>query len=420
MKKEANHVNIDRVDLLRRAFGDIGDETAARLAQIAREQAFAAGDVLLRQDDRGREFYVIAEGQVAVTRHLASPDAQTLAHRGPGDIIGEMSLLDDAPRFASIHALTEVHALAFDETAFQTLLAHSLPATLQVLRLITARLRESDRQVIADLRRKNEELARAYRELQAAQAEIIEKKRLERELEIAAEVQQSLLPKTFPALPGLRFAARNVPARHVGGDFYDVMILDEEHVGVVAADVSDKGAHAAIFMAVTRSLLRAVAGLDPSPRLTLQRVHNLLLEVSTSDMFVTVFYGVLHLPTRQFCYARAGHDQPLLYQSHDGSIRLLGGRGRFLGMMPSLELEDYQIQLAAGDVIVFYSDGITDANNAAGERFGLGHVHALLTTHHDAAPDTLCDAILAAVTEFQGSAPQFDDQTLLVMQVDST
>jgi sigma-B regulation protein RsbU (phosphoserine phosphatase) len=330
-----------------------------------------------------------------------------------------MSLLDDAPRFASIHALTEVRALAFNEAAFHALLTHSLPAAQQVLRLITARLREADRQVIADLRRKNVELERAYRELKAAQAEIIEKKRMERELEIAAEVQQSLLPKTFPDIPGLRFAARNIPARHVGGDFYDVMVLDEDHVGVVAADVSDKGVHAAIFMAVTRSLLQAVAGLDPNPRLTLQRVHNLLLEVSTSDMFVTVFYGVLHLHTREFHYARAGHDQPLLYRGQDGSIQLLEGQGRFLGMMPTLKLEDREVQLAAGDVLVFYSDGITDAPSVAGERFGLERVQALLTAHGDVAPDTLCDAILFAVEKFQGSAPQFDDQTLLVMQVDS-
>ncbi len=402
--------------LLQRAFG-IDGEAAAQLAQIGREQTFAPGDVLLRQDERGQEFYVIVAGQVAVTRHLASPDSQTLAVRGPGEILGEMSLLDDAPRFASARALTEVRALVFDEVAFQALLAHSLPAALQVLRLITARLRESDRQVIADLRRKNEELERAYRDLAAAQAEIVEKKRLERELEIAAEVQQSLLPKTFPAVAGLRFAARNVPARYVGGDFYDVMLLDPEHVGLVAADVSDKGVHAAIFMAVTRSLLRAVAQSCLSPAQTLQRVHDLLLTLSTSDMFVTVFYGVLHLPTRRLRYARAGHDRPLLCRG--ASAQWLEGQGRFLGMIQPLLLEDRQVQLVAGDVLVCYSDGITDAQNEAGERLGLEPVRSLLAAHADADPDLLCDAILTAVADFQGLTPQFDDQTLLVMRVDT-
>lgn len=412
-------MDMDRVRLLRQAFGDISEETALQLAQVAREQSFAPGDVLLRQNEQGREFYIIVEGQVAVIRHLASPDAQTLACRGVGDIIGEMSLLDDAPRFASIHALTVVRALVFDEKAFHALLKHSLPAALQVLSLITARLRESDQQVIADLERKNVELERAYRDLQAAQAEIVEKKRLERELEIAAEVQQSLLPKTFPLVPGLRFAARNIPARQVGGDFYDVVVLDEDHVGVVAADVSDKGVHAAIFMAVTRSLLRAVAKLDTSPQQTLQHVHDLLLKVSTSDMFVTVFYGVLHRHTLEFQYARAGHDQPLLYRGQDNSTQLLKGRGRFLGMIPNLQLDEYTIQLTDGDVILLYSDGITDACNEDNDRFGLQRVQTLLVDHSSAAPEALCDNILNAVTEFQGTAPQFDDQTLLVMQVGS-
>jgi len=154
--------------------------------------------------------------------------------------------------------------------------------------------------------------------------------------------------------------------------------------------------------------------------LTLQRVHDLLLELSTSDMFVTVFYGVLHLPTRRFRYARAGHDYPLLYRHQDGSIQLLESRGRFLGMLsPLTPLEEPEVQLAAGDVLVFYSDGITDAHSEADERFGLERVEALLAAHHDAPPDTLCDVILSAVAAFQRSAPQFDDQTLLVMRVDS-
>ncbi|MBU0494907.1 MAG: SpoIIE family protein phosphatase [Chloroflexi bacterium] len=403
-------MNSEYVRLLQQAFGNINPDTAAQLAQVARERTYDPGDVLLRQGDQGHDFYVLASGQVAVTRHLASPDEQTLAQRGPGDIIGEMALLDDAPRLASIHALTPVRVLAFDEAAFQALLAHSLPAALQVIRLITARLREADYQVIADLERK-------YAELQAAQAAIIEKKRMERDLEIAAEVQQSLLPKTFPQVPELCFAARNIPARQVGGDFYDVMLLSPDHVGMAAADVSDKGIHAAIFMAVTRSLLRAVAGLDPNPSQTLQRVHDLLLEVSTSDMFVTVFYGVFHRPTHRFRYARAGHDQPLWHSTQDGSTHLLKGRGRFLGMLSPLELEDYEVQLAPGDVIVSYSDGITDAHNPAGERFGLPRVQALLEAHLQDEADSLCDTILDAVGEFQAGSAQFDDQTLLVMRV---
>lgn len=166
-------------------------------------------------------------------------------------------------------------------------------------------------------------------QLRAAQAELVKKERMERELELARQVQQSVLPRIFPLMPGYTFAARNEPARQVGGDFYDVILLDAHCFGVVIADVSDKGMPAALYMALTRSLLLAEARRERSPFTVLTNVHRLLLELGEPNMFVTVFYGVVDGPARRLTYARAGHDRPLLLRG--GNVQSLGGTGTFLG-----------------------------------------------------------------------------------------
>ncbi|MCP4514925.1 MAG: SpoIIE family protein phosphatase, partial [Delftia sp.] len=177
-----------------------------------------------------------------------------------------------------------------------------------------------------------EALHEKIEQLQAAQVELVQKERLEREMELARQVQQSVLPKVFPTVPGYTFAARNRPARQVGGDFYDVFPLDADRLGLVIADVSDKGMPAALYMALTRSLLLAEARRESSPRAVLNNVHRLLLELGEQDMFVTVFYGVVE--AQQLVYARAGHDHPMLLRQ--GVTRPLGGEGMFLGF-PDLD-----------------------------------------------------------------------------------
>ncbi len=254
--------------------------------------------------------------------------------------------------------------------------------------------------------------------LEAAQAQIVQKERLERELELARQVQQSLLPSVFPVLPGFRFAARNATARQVGGDFYDLFRVDEGHFGVVIADVSDKGMPAALYMTLTRSLLLAEARRELSPRAVLAGVHRLLLELGDPNMFVTVFYGVVDRTACTLTYARAGHERPILLR--DGASTQLTGKGLFLGLLDlgELPLSEECLQLAAGDRLVFYTDGLADTLGADGSPFGLEHLEAFLRRQAGSDPAELCTATFDELAAYRGATDQYDDMAMLVLQVD--
>jgi sigma-B regulation protein RsbU (phosphoserine phosphatase) len=254
-------------------------------------------------------------------------------------------------------------------------------------------------------------------QLEAAQAELVQKERMERELELARQVQQSVLPRIFPLMPGYTFAARNRPARQVGGDFYDVIHLDADRVGLVVGDVSDKGMPAALYMALTRSLLLAEARRERSPRAVLTGVHRLLQELGQPGLFVTVFYGVVDAPTRRLTYARAGHDRPLLLRG--GEIHPLGGEGTFLGFpdLQELHLSEEQVELKPADRLVLYTDGLTDGMAPDGRPFGLDRLLSLLQSHAHLPPPDLCAAAFADLLAYQGDADQYDDMTMLVVEV---
>ncbi|HZD55119.1 MAG TPA: SpoIIE family protein phosphatase, partial [Anaerolineales bacterium] len=262
-----------------------------------------------------------------------------------------------------------------------------------------------------------EELRDQIAQLEAAQVELAKKERLEREMELAHEVQQSVLPHTFPQIAGFRFAAQNIPARHVGGDFYDVIHLDEEHFGIAIADVSDKGMPAALYMALTRSLLLAEARRARSPRHVLTSVNQLLLEIGQQNMFVTAFYGVVNKETRRLIYARAGHDPPFLLRQ--GSVHQLGGQGTLLGILDpnEFQLSDEQVILSPGDRLVLYSDGMADIMDSNQERFNRERFLSLVQSYAGHSPDQMCAKIFAHLMRYRGNAEQYDDMTLLVVEV---
>jgi serine phosphatase RsbU (regulator of sigma subunit) len=255
-------------------------------------------------------------------------------------------------------------------------------------------------------------------QLEIAQAELARKERMERELELARQVQQSMLPRTFPRVPGYQFAARNEPARQVGGDFYDVIALGDDHFGIAVADVSDKGMPAALYMALTRSLLLAEAHRERSPAAVLARVNALLLELGEPNMFVTVFYGVIERAARELIYARAGHDRPLLLRA--GAAQELDAKGTVLGLLGAdmLGLSEERIALAPGDRLVLYTDGLTDMMAPDGQLFNRARLESLLRRYAALGPAELCDAVFADLAAYQGTADQFDDTTLLVVSVD--
>jgi serine phosphatase RsbU (regulator of sigma subunit) len=263
-----------------------------------------------------------------------------------------------------------------------------------------------------------EQLRDQIGELETAHDELARSERMERELELAREVQQSVLPRTFPRLPGYHFAAHNEPARQVGGDFYDVILLDGNRFGLVVGDVSDKGMPSALYMALTRSLILAESRREQSPSGVLCSVNQLLRELGDPNMFVSVFYGVVEQSTRDLTYARAGHDYPLLLRG-DRALELKG-QGTPLGLFESDEigLVDKQITLAPGDRLILYTDGLTDIVSAQGTLFDRAGLGRLLLSHRRDEPSDLCANIFAELAAYQGEAEQYDDMAMLVVALE--
>lgn len=261
-----------------------------------------------------------------------------------------------------------------------------------------------------------EQLQLKIDQLEAAQIELVKKERMEREMELARQVQQSVLPHTFPQLAGHRFAALNEPARQVGGDFYDVIPLGPDHFGLAIADVSDKGMPAALYMALTRSLLRAEAQRELSPAAVVANLNRLLLELGEPNLYVTLFYGVVECKTRRLTYVRAGHDRPVLLR--DGKTEELAGQGAPLCVFspPQFSIEENAIPLASGDYLVLYTDGLSDILLPDGGLFDRQQLLDLLQAHVGLSAEELCETVFARLSAVRGNAEQYDDMTMLVLQ----
>jgi sigma-B regulation protein RsbU (phosphoserine phosphatase) len=264
-----------------------------------------------------------------------------------------------------------------------------------------------------------ENLQEKITQLEAAQEGLAQKERIEHELDLAHEVQQAVLPQTFPQIQGYSFAAHNEPARQVGGDFYDVIDLGNNRFGLVVADVSDKGMPAAVYMALTRSLIFAEARRGNSPVMVLQNVNEMLRELGRARMFVTIFYGIVDGASHEMKYARAGHDRPFLVRGTN--IQELKGEGVLLGFLGSedLFLTEETVKLKPADRLILYTDGLTDTTSPNGTRFDRQGLQNLLRDFIDLPANELCGAIFAALLAFQDNAEQFDDMTLLVVEVNA-
>jgi len=242
-------------------------------------------------------------------------------------------------------------------------------------------------------------------------------RRLERELVMAREVQASLLPQPLPKIPGFSLAAEWRSAREMGGDFYDVFALPDGRWALVIADVSDKGAPAALYMAMTRSLIRAGAGLHASPAAVLQEVNQQLRAHCSSSMFVTVFYAVLDAAARALTYASAGHNPPLLRRAA-GSMEMLTRTGLLLGVLEELALSEAHLTLAPGDMLVAYTDGVTDALNPQGEEYGLTRFSAAVAQAPAADAARQLAHLSRDLAAFTGDVSPFDDITWLIVAAD--
>jgi steroid delta-isomerase-like uncharacterized protein len=244
-------------------------------------------------------------------------------------------------------------------------------------------------------------------------AEIQERERIEQELQVARQIQQALLPEATPELYGWQLAAYYNPAREVGGDFYDFLELEYGHLGLVVGDATGKGMLAALVMATTRGMLRAVAQSLDSPGEVLRRVNNALYPDIPSEMFVTCFYAILDPKSGTLSYANAGHDLPYLW--HGGDVEELRAKGMPLGLMPEMSYEEKERALREGDSVLFYSDGLVEAHDPHYEMFGFPRLRVLIAEHGNQR--TLVDSLLDELYSFVGEGwEQEDDITLLTLE----
>jgi len=243
--------------------------------------------------------------------------------------------------------------------------------------------------------------------------------RLQEELRLAGDVQASFLPSRLPELPGWRLAATLIPARETSGDFYDFFPLEGGNYGFVVADVSDKGTAAALFMALSRTLLRTYAPENVlHPELAFRAAHKRILEDTNTKQFVTVFYGILNPSTGSVTYANAGHNPPYLFRARNRQdVQELANTGPPLGlrMFAALEWDQGTVLLGNNDTLVLYSDGITEAQNLQEDFFDDKRLLEVIATNLGRSAQEIQDAILEAVQSFVGRAPQADDITLLVL-----
>src|SRR5215212_12041016 len=382
----------------------------------AHEHAYLAGTLLFREGDYGEHFYVVLEGRLEIIKALGTASELLLDARGSGEFVGEMSMLNrDNVRTASVRTKGLTRLLEMRHAELDALMHRHPDLAYEMVRVLSTRLRDANNATIRDLQDKNRQLTQAYVDLQTAQDQIIEQETLARELQVARNIQEHMLPRSLPNLAGFDFSACMVPARVVSGDFYDFIPLDEDRLGIVIADVCGKGLPAALLMALTRSLLRAEASRDSPSIDVLRSVNRHLLDMNDSRTFVTMLYGVLHRRTREFVYVRAGHELPLVI-GPDGAVTVPKmGLGQPIGILPQPALDQQTVVIPSGGVLLLYTDGVTEAVDPAGNFFETERLYETARQISGATAQVFCDRLLDAVTTHRGPAAQADDVTLVAV-----
>jgi len=245
--------------------------------------------------------------------------------------------------------------------------------------------------------------------------QLIEKKRLETQLEVARQVQLELLPPRDPELAGFDISAYNFPTEEVSGDYYDWVRIYDDQIGVVIADVSGKGVPAALLMAFLRASLRAATHIGYAPHISMSKVNYLLWESIERNQFVTAFYGILDATNRTLAYANAGHNPPLLIDA-EGKARFDERGGVPLGMFRDTRYYEHYLTLAPGEILVLYTDGVTEAANPTGEEYGLKRLIEAVKKNRDLAARELIDSIEQDVIKWTDGLGATDDVTFFIIK----
>jgi sigma-B regulation protein RsbU (phosphoserine phosphatase) len=400
-------------------FSGLPPEELDRLLSALATKDLHAGEILFREGDPGDHLYIVVKGELDVLMAEGKPEELLLDTLREGEYLGEMGLImPGGQRTASVRARGPAVLLSLSRAQFVDLTRRHPELSASMVRVLSQRLDATNTQTFRDLTEKNRQLQQAYDELKAAQDQLIEKERLERELQVAAEIQLSILPDELPKVEGINFGARILPARQVGGDFYDVFEIGDNRIGVLIGDVADKGVPSALFMARAHALIMAEADISLSPGEVMQLVNRHITRLQKSTQFVTVLYGILNLATREFKYARAGHEPPLL-MSGDGKVeRLPHGPGMAVGLWDTITLDERAIILPPGGTLLMFTDGMTDCRDPDGEPFGMERIKQTLSGYPNLTAQQVCDEMLETLKNYQSGSKQDDDVTLVAIHLE--
>ena len=423
-------------------FALVDREILERLAAAAKLVHAPAGTLVIKQGDVGCEAFLLIAGAVDIVVEFEGLGPIRISEARPFDIIGETGALCHSPRTTSVVAREDVTMLSIHQATLELLTAHHPEVALAILQTVAHRLHRAGRHLaclisaaralregsatidaVGQMLRAETDFAPYAEAIEVVAVQIARNESLRQEMEAAARIQQSILPQTMAWQGTAAFAeiaASMRPARHVGGDFYDYFLVDEHRFALVVGDVSGKGVPAALFMALARNAFRMMARSETSPARVLGAVNRMLCEGNSDLLFLTAVYATLDRRTGELTYGIGGHDAPLLLQG-EHCVSVLETTGDMaLGIEESLEFSEKSVVLTPDDMLVIYTDGVTEAQDETDALFGRQRLRDLLAEAGQCSASALIGAVNCAVDAFTSAAAQADDITCLALRLTET
>lgn len=408
-----------QIQLFQTMFNGLENETLEKLRAVAHSRKYAAKEVICRQGEQGEQFYAVIKGRVAVTQEQEDGSEQILGVCGPGKYFGEMSLLDDTPRIATCTTMVASTILEISKAEFGQLVKTSPAIAYSLMYNILENLRINDARSIERLMAINEELTRAYTDLEEVQKTLIQHERLKHEMGLAADVQKQLLPVQLPAVAGYQFATFHNAAAQTSGDFYALMPLTEGRIGLLLVDIHRRGIEAALFMGVLRALFLAESRHTAAPEVVMERVNRHVWQLMAEDSpTASVFYGVLDTASGQLVYVLAQHVSSYRVTVAE-EVEILPGNSPPLGSPSETTFSAESVQLQPGERLLVLSQSLIEAEIAPGQASFARQLRGLLQSSPRATAAETLQRLAAYIHEWLADDVQHDDQTALVVAVET-
>jgi serine phosphatase RsbU (regulator of sigma subunit) len=417
------------------SFAHLPPLSVAGLIERSALARFAAGELLIRQGEMSDAAFLLLGGEVEIVVETHYGPVH-LARRGRNTLLGELGAFARLPRTATVRAVEPVRALRIERDELLQIGRANPDLLLAIIQqlgehtgtvnralgfytnaLAALERPDFDPAILDALLNPAPEMVNFARTFRSMAEQITLRRRQHDEMASAASIQRAMLPPPLPrdsCRGRVALHATMRPAREIGGDFYDYFAIGEDRLGIVIGDVSGKGVPASLFMAMTRTIIRLVARQDDDLAAGIGRANALLSADNDSAMFVTLIYGVLDIASGAFTYCNCGHNPPLVVRA-DGRSERLTLTGLPLGVLAEADYATREIVLGAGDRLVLYTDGVTEASTEDGAEFGEARLEAAIDALRQGTPVAMVDGIVERVDAFAAGAPQADDITCLAL-----